>query len=533
MKKAKITIVLPALNSKDYIKQCVDSILAQTLSEFELLCIDAGSTDGTLEMFHQYAASDERVRVIPSDMKSYGHQVNLGLDAANGEYFGIVESDDFIDSHMFEDLYALSKNGSVDVVKGNFYDYFDYDGMKAIAAPNGERHNMPANGTVFAVNDYPNILQGHPSIWSGIYRLEFLKAIHVRFMEIPGGGWTDNPFFFETLCAAKTIVWTSKPYYYYRKTNPNSSSNKIPDLTLPVRRMMDNLDVVERYPHLSDECLRMVYERAIIYLNGSIIDSAYTSQEKEIREWAIKLYKRLNERIIDTEMHGWFVAMYYKYISPLMLKRPRAGRILIYDYMPEDVNNRFMNFSEERICQIRKLLDARYDIDIYYLTVRNSHEPDKPFARIEKVFNHLSQQLFTFEVVNNPELTAEMFQRFSEMFGPFAAEYFISEKGISKDLLPQTASSVSSFEELLEIIQKVPASADVTFTAEEYQLLLRENDFYHRMLEDNSYGDIFDSRIYKNTKKYYKVRNKIRGGIRCCQEHGVPYTIKLFLKRGH
>ena len=544
MDNIKISIVLPALNSIDYIRQCVDSILAQTFRDFELLCIDAGSTDGTLELFNQYAASDSRVKVIGSDMKSYGHQVNLGMDAARGEYLGIVESDDFIRPDMYEDLYSLTGNGAVDVVKGNFYDYFDYEGMKPIAAPNGERKKMPSKGKVFTVNQYPHILSGHPSIWSCIYRLEFLRNKKIRFMEIPGGGWTDNPFFFETMCSARSICWTPKPYYYYRKSNPNSSSNKIPDLTLPVRRMMDNLDVTERF-ELSDEAMGIVYERAIIYLNGSYSDAVFPVQDSKVREEAQKLYSRLDEKIVDRQLKGWFRTMYYNFRSPVMLRRPVSGRILIYDYMPWDINNKFINLSEERISQIRRLLDARYDIDIYLLTVRGSLEPDKPYPRIEKMFNHVSQQLFTYEVVNHHELTVEMYDGFCERFGPFDAEYFISSSGIDTDMIGRTSCDtidkasgaetsrrlVSSFSQLMDIVKKLPEHDDITISSEEYQLILRENDYYHRIMEDNMYGDFFDYAPYKAARGSYKIYKKIEGGILCCKEHGIPYTIKLMIKR--
>ncbi|MCF0228500.1 MAG: glycosyltransferase [Parasporobacterium sp.] len=537
MNNPKLTIVLPALNSENYIRQCVDSILAQTFRDFELLCIDAGSTDGTLEIFHEYASSDDRVSVINSDMRSYGHQVNLGLDAARGTYFCIVESDDFIDSHMYENLMKLTQNDTADVVKGNYYDYFDYEGMTPIAAPNGERHKMLPNGSVFRVNDCPHILEGHPSIWSALYRTGFLRALNIRFMELPGGGWTDNPFFFETLCSADKICWTDRPYYYYRRTNPNSSSNKIPDLTLPVRRMMDNLDVVERFPHLNEECLQMVYERAVYYLNGSLLDPAYPTQETEIREMACTLYNRINRSIIDnSKANGWYRTMYYRYLSPLLLKRPRGGRILIYYYLPHDVNNRYLTLSESHLSQIKRIRNERYDIDIFVLAVREGLDPDRPYARIEHIENRYSQTLFTYEVVNSQKLTEDLLTGFINMFGPFVSEYYVTDKGLSegvKQLLlsEEGHNTAGSYEDIIRSLKDVPRGEDITLTSEEYQRLMCENDYHFRILENNQYGEIFDTTGYHLLKKIYFLNRKTRGGIRCCKDHGIPYTIRLFIKR--
>ena len=564
MDKVKVSIILPALNSIEYIRQCVDSILAQTLKDIELLCVDAGSTDGTLELFREYAEKDKRVRVINSDKKSYGRQVNLGMEAARGEYMGIVESDDFISPYMYESLYKLSEGGRADLVKGNFYDYFDYEGMKPIAAPNGERENMPPDGTVFKVNDYPHILQGHPSIWSGIYRMDFLRENDISFMEIPGGGWTDNPFFFETLCSAESICWTSKPFYYYRKSNPNSSSNKIPDLTLPVRRMMDNLDVVDKYD-LSDEALGMVYRRAIIYLNGSVIEMPYRSQEKEIREWAIKLYKRLDERIVNEQLYGWFIDMYYNYLSPLMLNRPQAGRVFIYAYAPEDKDNKFIDSSHkiaepENINKVKtleqlilKLQSVRHDVDIFLVMVRNSLEPDKPYGRIEAANDHLSCQLFSYEVVNSELLTREMYDRFMELFGPFDAQYFADTKGLDEELKKAVLDKISAgrdagkssdaegmnlfgpenIDGLFSRIRALPVTENISISAEEYTLMLKQNDYYHRIMENNYYADFFKYAPYKILKKGVAGVKKINGGILCCKQHGLPYTVKLFFRRGH
>ena len=96
----KVSIIMPSLNVANYISECMDSVINQTLSDIEILCIDAGSTDGTLDILRDYESKDNRIKVIVSSMKSYGHQVNMGLDMAKGEYIGIVETDDYIESYM-------------------------------------------------------------------------------------------------------------------------------------------------------------------------------------------------------------------------------------------------------------------------------------------------------------------------------------------------------------------------------------------------------------------------------------------------
>ena len=84
--RAKVTVLLPSLNVAGFIEECLISVTGQTLKELEILCIDAGSTDGTLEILERYAKKDKRIRVLHSDRKSYGYQINRGMDMALGEY---------------------------------------------------------------------------------------------------------------------------------------------------------------------------------------------------------------------------------------------------------------------------------------------------------------------------------------------------------------------------------------------------------------------------------------------------------------
>ena len=100
----KVSVILPSLNAADSIEKCLQSILNQTLKEIEILCVDAGSTDGTCELLEKYAEADPRIRIVHSEQKSYGYQVNLGIELSQGKYIGIVESDDYIEKDMYEIL---------------------------------------------------------------------------------------------------------------------------------------------------------------------------------------------------------------------------------------------------------------------------------------------------------------------------------------------------------------------------------------------------------------------------------------------
>ena len=127
----KISVIMPSLNVVNYIEESISSVINQTFSSIEIICVDGGSTDGTLEIINSFAQTDSRIRLFRTDVKSYGYQMNLGLSKAQGEYIAVVETDDYIDSRMFEDLYIKAKENNLDILWGE-YDlfYLDANGEK-------------------------------------------------------------------------------------------------------------------------------------------------------------------------------------------------------------------------------------------------------------------------------------------------------------------------------------------------------------------------------------------------------------------
>ena len=101
----KVSIVVPVYNVEKYLRECLDSLLAQKLKDIEIIVVNDGSTDSSADIAAEYAARDSRVRLISKENEGYGKTMNRGFSEARGEYVGIVESDDFADPHMFKDMY--------------------------------------------------------------------------------------------------------------------------------------------------------------------------------------------------------------------------------------------------------------------------------------------------------------------------------------------------------------------------------------------------------------------------------------------
>lgn len=343
MSRPKVSIIMPSLNVEPYIVECVDSVVNQTLEDIEIIFVDAGSTDGTLEILKDYESKDSRIKLIISDKKSYGHQMNLGIANASGEYIGIVETDDYVSHEMFKELYNLSNNGEYDLIKSNFI-YVNEDTDEIYKDLNINKQKIPEDKP-FNIYDDANILTGHPSIWAGIYKKDFLTLNEIRFMEVPGGGWVDNPFFHETAFLAKTMRYTDTPYYYYRESNPNSSSNKLSDFTLPIERMMDNLDVLDKYPECkTEEVLKVVYWRVNLYMNNIQQRKGFTEELPLLQPYIKEMMDRLDGRIVRKYFSVKDQKRYYNYKSPIsLLKNGDEIKIPSEDYRDILAENRFLN----------------------------------------------------------------------------------------------------------------------------------------------------------------------------------------------
>ena len=222
MGKPKVSIVVPIYNVERYLVQCLDSILVQTLKDIEIILIDDGSKDSSGDMCDEYAAKDSRVSIVHKPNSGYGKAVNMGVSLAQGEYLGIIESDDFIKPEMFERLYAKAVEHDADVVKSNFYRYW------SVPTERSEKANLLkrfAKNTPVNAIDYPTLYLTMPTIWSAIYKTDFIRSNSITFLETPGASYQDTAFTFKIWLYAKRAILLDDAYLYYRQDNETSSIN--------------------------------------------------------------------------------------------------------------------------------------------------------------------------------------------------------------------------------------------------------------------------------------------------------------------
>ena len=192
----KVSIIVPTYNVEQYLAECMDSITGQTLRELEIICVNDGSTDGSLNILKKYAASDDRIIIIDKKNEGYGRAMNDGLDRASGEYVGIVEPDDYVDLHMYEDLYRIAKEKNLDIIKADFYRFVCNKNGEVLKSYDALSKDGTGYNEVINPKENDRIFRYVLNTWSGIYRRSFIEKYHIRHNVSPGASFQDNGFCF-------------------------------------------------------------------------------------------------------------------------------------------------------------------------------------------------------------------------------------------------------------------------------------------------------------------------------------------------
>ena len=292
------------------------------MKNIEIIVINDGSTDSTLEVVKSYSEKDKRICVIDKANEGYGKSMNRGLDAATGEYVGIVEGDDWVDSNMFQELVDIADKYKCDVVKSNFYDYSSIDGETDIK--NNSLPIFDCNRVINPKKDVSVFLSA-PAIWSGIYRREFLVENNIRFLETPGASYQDTSFNCKVLMMAKNVYLTSDAFLHYRRDNENSSvksSGKIfcvcdewneveryleqyPDVKCKIGRLLPYLRFIGykwNFNRLKDDARKQFlpeFQKTLKqYVDGDVLDKRFISDKDWYRIMTIVYPKSLKHKIV-------------------------------------------------------------------------------------------------------------------------------------------------------------------------------------------------------------------------------------------
>lgn len=246
-----VSVVVPVYNVEKYLAQCLDSLKKQTLREIEIICVNDGSTDRSLEILQQQTAADPRFAIISQENGGYGKAVNAGLRQAKGEYISIVESDDWVEPDFLQTLYEEASRHKADIARADYYLYTSADGNNHPAG------NIPPHldgKTVPPLREQDCFFTDF-AIWSALYRREFLTDNGLWVHETPGASFQDVSFHFRTWALAKKARLISRPLLHYRTDNAGSSV-KNPSKVFCIREEFAFIEqFLEQHPSLKTALL--------------------------------------------------------------------------------------------------------------------------------------------------------------------------------------------------------------------------------------------------------------------------------------
>lgn len=479
----KVSVIIPFNNVENYIEECLNSVLSQTLDDIEVILINDASTDRTLEIVEWYLQKDSRIKLINiNERKGQGFARNRGIEIATGEYIGFVDSDDFIESDMFECLYNSAKTNNTDISMCQVREYDDINENYITSDYYSLACLSSFQDDIFSAEDTKNnILDINVALWNKIYKREYLNNIGEKFPE--GFIYEDLPFFFGTYLPAKRIQIVWKNLYSYRINRKNSTmqqfNNKILD-RLPMVSL--TYEKLKKVPYLSD-----LKQKIQAWIINDLFHRYSLLKENYHKEFFFQMKKIFQSLEIENIKDDYWKKVYHF-----------QGYLLVMNNTFEDFNNKV--FTEY--------------LDIHKVEDRLRSEMIG-IEEIDTRFNSVYQ-----EITKNYKYTEDLFSEIKDKNSEFSNEI----KKVSEDLELNKKELYSNIEKNnINIEQKTDSrisqvyeeiTKNYKYTEELFSKLNEDDLRIYNKIEENKLSllqntDLKISQIYEEITKNYKYTEEL------------------------
>ena len=263
----KVSIIVPVYNAEQTLRRCVDSVLSQTYTDFELLLVDDGSRDSSAAICDDYAARDSRVRVIHKPNSGVSDTRNQGLSQARGTYLQFLDSDDWITPDATSSLVRAAESAQCDLVVSDFY--------RVVGERVSQKGDIDDDG-VMTREEYAAHMMENPAdfyygvLWNKLYRRSIVEAHHLRMD--PEISWCEDFMFnLEYIRYAETFRALQVPIYYYVKTK-GSLANQSLTISKTVKMKLMVFEYYQRFfKSVLDE---EEYEKSRLKVYRFLLDAA-------------------------------------------------------------------------------------------------------------------------------------------------------------------------------------------------------------------------------------------------------------------
>ena len=336
MSGAKVSVIIPVYNTELYLNKCLDSVINQTLKEIEIICINDGSKDSSLDILKSYAKKDDRIIIIDKKNGGQGIARNIAIKKATGEYLGFVDSDDWIAPDMFEKMYASAKKYATDVTICEFKLY----------NPKTEEMKEPKWAKIQYESHYDehpfhwsidilNTLNINTGPWNKIYRTEFVKKNNAEFATKII--FEDVLFVFNCIFKGERMSYLREPFYicrYYREGSTSSNTGRKQFDIFEVFRLLEKaIENISAFESMKTKFYR--YRFARYFFHFSEVHTKYKNEflnrilqefdmvDEAIKEVLLRNFSHLRrhdeKKNSSNKLRNW----YLKFKTPIAQKLQR------------------------------------------------------------------------------------------------------------------------------------------------------------------------------------------------------------------
>ena len=315
MNNPKISVIIPVYNVEEYLAECLDSIINQTLKEIEVICVNDGSTDNSLQILQAYALKkDSRIKIISTTNRGCGYARKIALKEAKGEYVLFCDSDDqYSTNDVFFEIYHKMKETNVDLLIFDFYYVRDKQEYRKYPVPEKD---------IFTYKDFHEFYNIYLAPWMKCQKKSFLDKYQDWYFPEENVSSGDMPLHFQLVLRAKSISYINKALYIYH-TNPNSLQHKKTN----EKKLQDfciHVPAVNKM--INKECELIKNKKELIYFffhyfyNEHL--TKYYLQERIISEETVKVIKvtceKINEIVKEFDFSDYLYCDDLKYEQALI-----------------------------------------------------------------------------------------------------------------------------------------------------------------------------------------------------------------------
>ena len=272
MDQLKVSVIVPVYNAQQYLEECLASIFAQTLKDFEVICVDDGSTDSSIEILERLASEDNRLRILHQEHKYAGEARNLGMNNASGKYLIFWDADDYFYPTALEDMYKQCEKDSADVCICSGRQYFEDGNFEAPSMRYIRKKEIPETIPFSFETDPDHVMSiTVEAPWNKMFLADFVREKGIRFQNCRNAN--DVYFVENALCLADRITLVDKQLVCYRKSKKSGLVTTVSKgLMTALQTWLDTADSLRKANRFPERSFSNRALESILYLFNNSTD---------------------------------------------------------------------------------------------------------------------------------------------------------------------------------------------------------------------------------------------------------------------